>query len=106
MKKRSKPTLETRRAVVMEPHEKSAYTLMQQLYTANKERQRKRKEKLQEKRKVFRAEKEKKDAKRQQKQREERKKIFRMLGKAEQRKKKTWLRSNSKLFPQIIFPFL
>ncbi|XP_022792558.1 ribosome biogenesis protein BMS1 homolog [Stylophora pistillata] len=89
MKKRSKPTLETRRAVVMEPHEKSAYTLMQQLYTANKEKQRKRKEKLQEKRKVFRAEKEKKDAKRQQKQREERKKIFRMLGKAEQRKKKT-----------------
>ncbi|RMX48626.1 hypothetical protein pdam_00008008 [Pocillopora damicornis] len=76
MKKRTKPTLETKRAVVMEPHEK-------------KEKQRKRKEKLQEKRKVFRAEQEKKDAKRQQKQREERKKIFRMLGKAEQRKKKT-----------------
>lgn len=89
MKKRTKPTLETKRAVVMEPHEKKAFTLMKQLYTANKEKQRKRKEKLQEKRKVFRAEQEKKDAKRQQKQREERKKIFRMLGKAEQRKKKT-----------------
>ncbi|KAJ7351820.1 Glycoside hydrolase 2 (Mannanase, beta-galactosidase) [Desmophyllum pertusum] len=75
MKKRTKPSLETKRAVVMEPHEKSAFTLMQQLYTANKEKQRKRKEKFQEKRNVYRSEQEKKDVKRQQKQREERKKL-------------------------------
>lgn len=62
---------------------------MQQLYTANKEKQRKRKDKLQERRNVFRAEQEKKDVKRLQKQREERKKIFRMMGRAEQRKRKT-----------------
>lgn len=66
-----------------------AFTLMQQLYTANKDKQRKRKEKFQEKRNVYRAEQEKTNLKRLQKQREERKKIFRMLGKAEQRKKKT-----------------
>jgi len=89
MKKRTKPTLETKRAVVMEPREKLAFTLMQQLLTANKEKQRKRKEKLQERRKVFRAEQEKKNVKRLQKQREERKKIFRMMGQAEKRKKKT-----------------
>ena len=63
---------------------------MQQLYTANKEKQRRRKEKLQERRNVFRAEQEKKNVKRLQKQREERKKIFRMMGQAEKRKKRTW----------------
>ena len=62
---------------------------MQQLYTANKEKLRKRKAKLQERRNVFHAEQEKKNVKRLQKQREERKKIFRMMGRAEQRKKKT-----------------
>lgn len=89
MKKRTKPSLETKRAVVMEPHEKSAFTLMQQLYTANKEKLRKRKVKQQERRNVFHAEQEKKNVKRLQKQREERKKIFRMMGLAEKRKKKT-----------------
>ena len=66
-----------------------AFTLMQQLYTANKEKLRKRKAKLQERRNVFHAEQEKKNVKRLQKQREERKKIFRMMGRAEQRKRKT-----------------
>lgn len=63
---------------------------MQQLYTANKEKQRRRKEKIQERRNVFRAEQEEKNVKRLQKQREERKKIFRMMGQAEKRKKRTW----------------
>ena len=59
---------------------------MQQLYTANKEKLRKRKEKMAEKRAAYLKEKAKQDAKRNAKQKENRKKIFRMLGQAEKRK--------------------
>lgn len=86
MKKRRTPSLESKRAVVMEPKEKKVYTLMNQLYTYNKEKQRKRKEKMQEKRKVFLANKAKQDKTRAVKQKEERKRIFRMMAKEEKRK--------------------
>ncbi|XP_032236886.2 ribosome biogenesis protein BMS1 homolog isoform X2 [Nematostella vectensis] len=88
-KKRQRPSLESKRAVVMEPQEKKVYSLMQQLYTANKEKLRKRKEKLVQKRKVHRAEQAKIDSKRQTKRREERKKVFRMMAQAEKRKSRT-----------------
>ena len=64
-----------------------AYTLMKQLYTANKEKLRKRKEKMEEKRNLHRAENAKLLQKRQRHQKEERRKIFRLMGQAEKRKK-------------------
>lgn len=63
-----------------------AYTLIQQLDTANKEKLRKRKEISQAKKKAKFAQDEKKKENRLQKQKEERKKIFRMMGLAEKRK--------------------
>ncbi|XP_067045099.1 ribosome biogenesis protein BMS1 homolog [Acropora muricata] len=85
-KQRSKPTLETRQTVVMEPKEKAAYTLIQQLDTANTEKLRKRKEISRAKKTAKFAQDEKKKENRLQKQKEERKKIFRMMGLAEKRK--------------------
>lgn len=63
-----------------------AYTLIQQLDTANKEKLRKRKEISRAKKKAKLAQDEKKKENRLQKQKEERKKIFRMMGLAEKRK--------------------
>jgi ribosome biogenesis protein BMS1 len=65
-----------------------AYTLMQQLYTANKEKLRKRKEKMSQKRTAYLKQKAKDEAKKNARQRENRKKIFRMLGQAEKRKQR------------------
>jgi ribosome biogenesis protein BMS1 len=48
MKKQSKPTLLTRRAVVMEPEEKKIHTLIQRINTISNEKQRKKKIKNQE----------------------------------------------------------
>ena len=61
---------------------------MQQLFTANKEKLRKRKEKMSQKRSAYLKQKAKEDAKRTAKQKENRKKIFRMLGQAERRKQR------------------
>ena len=61
---------------------------MQQLYTANKEKLRKRKEKMAQKRTVYLKQKAKDEAKRNARQKENRKKIFRMLGQAEKRKQR------------------
>ena len=61
---------------------------MQQLYTANKEKLRKRKEKMAEKRTVYLKQKAKDEARRNARQKENRKKIFRMLGQAEKRKQR------------------
>lgn len=61
---------------------------MQQLYTANKEKLRKRKEKMAQKRTVYLKQKTKDEAKRNARQKENRKKIFRMLGQAEKRKQR------------------
>lgn len=59
---------------------------MQQLNTANKEKLRKRKESMAQKRNAYLKEKAKQEAKRNAKQKENRKKIYRMLGQAEKRK--------------------
>jgi ribosome biogenesis protein BMS1 len=61
---------------------------MQQLYTANKEKLRKRKEKMSQKRTAYLKQKAKDEAKKNARQRENRKKIFRMLGQAEKRKQR------------------
>jgi ribosome biogenesis protein BMS1 len=61
---------------------------MQQLYTANKEKLRKRKEKMAQKRTAYLKQKAKDEAKRNARQKENRKKIFRMLGQAEKRKQR------------------
>jgi ribosome biogenesis protein BMS1 len=61
---------------------------MQQLYTANKEKLRKRKEKMSQKRTAYLKQKAKDEARKNARQRENRKKIFRMLGQAEKRKQR------------------
>jgi ribosome biogenesis protein BMS1 len=61
---------------------------MQQLYTANKEKLRKRKAKMAQKRTAYLKQKAKDEAKRNARQKENRKKIFRMLGQAEKRKQR------------------
>ncbi|KAJ3155122.1 Glycoside hydrolase 2 (Mannanase, beta-galactosidase) [Geranomyces variabilis] len=53
LKKQSKPTLMTRRAVVMEPHEKKVTALIQALNTIHKEKARKAKEKTTAKREKY-----------------------------------------------------
>lgn len=45
MKKRGRPSLDARRAVVLEPHEKKAYNLVQNINTIFNDKQKKRKEK-------------------------------------------------------------
>lgn len=53
LKKQSKPTLEQRRAVVMEPHERKVVTLLQQLNTIKNEKAKKRDAAAKEKRKEY-----------------------------------------------------
>ncbi|KAI5067058.1 hypothetical protein GOP47_0017586 [Adiantum capillus-veneris] len=52
-KKRSQPTLESRRAVVLEPNERKIHTLVQQLNTIRNEKVKKRKEQNEKRRKVY-----------------------------------------------------
>ncbi|ELR25452.1 Ribosome biogenesis protein [Acanthamoeba castellanii str. Neff] len=87
-KKRSKPTLGTKRKVVMEPHEKKVHTLLQQLNTMKNDQTKNMKLKKAEKRKKYLVEKKKEDAKLKEKQQEQKKRFFRTKSKLEERMKK------------------
>lgn len=76
-KKQKQPTLEARRAVVLEPHERKIYTLVQQLNTIRNEKVRKRKETDQKRRKLFEAKKAKDDELSKKRKREEIRNRFR-----------------------------
>eukprot|EP00794_Sanderia_malayensis_P010984 gene10984-12147_t len=95
MKKQKGKTLEHRRAVVMEPGERKAYTLMKELFTIRNEKQEKRKETLDKKRKEFKKKLAKDNLRRDAKIKEQRKKIFKKLGQEEKRKQKLGKFSNS-----------
>ncbi|CAA7026396.1 unnamed protein product [Microthlaspi erraticum] len=74
---RKKPTLESRRAVVMEPDERKAHAIIQHYKLMNKHKMKKRKDKEQEKRKVYEAEKAKSDEIAKKRNREERRDRYR-----------------------------
>lgn len=70
-KKRSQPTLEARRAVVLEPHERKVHTLVQQLNTIRNEKVKKRKEQHDKRRKVYEMKKAKEEEASKKRRREE-----------------------------------
>ncbi|BBN03124.1 ribosome biogenesis protein BMS1 [Marchantia polymorpha subsp. ruderalis] len=75
--KRKEKTLETKRAVVMEPHERKLHTLVQQLNTIRKEKAKKRKESNTKRREVHELKKAKEEQISKLHQREERRKRYR-----------------------------
>ena len=83
--KRSNKLLSSKRAVVLEPWEKRALTLLQQLTTLHRERQKRRKEKAKESKRKLQAAQAQEDAKREKKTRELRREFYRERGRAEQR---------------------
>ena len=89
MEKRKGKSLASKRAVVLEPHEKRVLSLMQQLATIHRDKARQRRLKQQEKHKVFRAEKTKEAAKRSVKTREIKRVFYRQLGKLKAKRQKT-----------------
>ncbi|URE32774.1 Ribosome biogenesis protein BMS1, partial [Musa troglodytarum] len=74
---RKQPSLESRRAVVMEPHERKVHALVQHLQQIKNEKMRKRKLKEQEKKKAYEAEKMKQEQLSRKRQREERRERYR-----------------------------
>ncbi|CAH8391677.1 unnamed protein product [Eruca vesicaria subsp. sativa] len=74
---RRRPSLDARRAVVMEPRERKAFAIVQQLKLMNKVKMSKRKAKEQEKRKVYEAEKDKKEVISKKRNRDERRERYR-----------------------------
>ncbi|TPX62266.1 hypothetical protein PhCBS80983_g00497 [Powellomyces hirtus] len=81
LKKQSKPSLMTRRAVVLEPHEKKVASLIQALNTIHKDKERKRKEKVTEKRAKYLKKKEADEATTAGKKKEKMKEFYRDEGK-------------------------
>ncbi|KAH7296503.1 hypothetical protein KP509_26G025800 [Ceratopteris richardii] len=81
LKKRSKPTLESRRAVVLEPNERKIHTLVQQLNTIRNEKVKKRKEQNEKRRKIFEMKKAKEDELSKKRRREEIRERFREAAK-------------------------
>lgn len=86
--KRKGKSLSSRRAVVLEPHEKRVVTLMQQLATIQGARVRQRREKEKAWRRALAARREKEEAKRKQKTRELKGEFYRELAKAQHKTKK------------------
>ncbi|CAG8782109.1 24859_t:CDS:10 [Gigaspora margarita] len=78
LKKQSKPMYTQKRAVVLEPQEKKVYTLMQQIQTLKKEKDRKRKIKQSERREVYTKKSAKLEALLAEKEKRDRKEYFRM----------------------------
>ena len=76
-------SLAVKRAVVLEPHEKRALTLLQQLATLHRDKAHRRRERQQQKHKQFLAQRAKEEAKRDKKTRELRQDFYRERGKAE-----------------------
>ncbi|CAG8674507.1 11196_t:CDS:10, partial [Racocetra fulgida] len=85
LKKRTRPTYMQKRAVVLEPQEKKIYTLMQQIQTLKKEKDRKRKVKQSERREVHDKKSAKQEALLAEKEKRERKEYFRKEGLAQKR---------------------
>ncbi|KXZ47518.1 hypothetical protein GPECTOR_34g677 [Gonium pectorale] len=83
---RKRKTLEQKRAVVMEPGEKKAYTLLQQLNAIRNEKARKRREQSGRRREQYSKKQEAQEEWRSKYNKEERKKRYREAGKAEKRK--------------------
>lgn len=75
-----------RRAVVLEPEEKKVYTLMQQIQTIKKEKDRKRKGKQAERKAMHAQKVAKEDAKRLENEKKRRKEFFRKEGLAEKKR--------------------
>ncbi|PIN24705.1 GTP-binding protein AARP2 involved in 40S ribosome biogenesis [Handroanthus impetiginosus] len=88
--KRRRPSLESRRAVVMEPHERKVHALVQHLQLIRHEKIKKRKLKEEEKKKALEAERAKEEQLSKKRQREERRGRYR-----EQEKLKKKMRRNS-----------
>ncbi|CAG8542928.1 34368_t:CDS:10 [Racocetra persica] len=84
-KKLSRPTYMQKRAVILEPQEKKIYTLMQQIQTLKKEKDRKRKVKQSERREVHAKKSAKQEALLAEKEKRERKDYFRKEGLAQKR---------------------
>lgn len=87
---RNRPLLETRRAVVMEPHERKVHTLVQHLQLIKHEKMKKRKLKEDAKRKTLEVERAKEEQVSKKRQREERRERYR-----EQDKLKKKIRRNT-----------
>ncbi|CAL9776169.1 unnamed protein product [Musa acuminata subsp. burmannicoides] len=85
---RKRPSLESRRAVVMEPHERKVHALVQHLQQIKNEKMRKRKTKEQEKKKAYEAEKMKQEQLSKKRQREERKERYRREDKHKRTRRK------------------
>jgi len=88
LKKRSAPTLGTKRQVVMEPHERKVQALLQQLNTIKHAQARTDKQKKVEKKKRHAVEKKEKDARLKEKQQQQKKRFFRTKSKMEGRMNK------------------
>ncbi len=86
--KQTGKSLATKRAVVLEPHEKRVLTLMQQLATLHRDKAKKRQAKQEARHKAHLALKAKEDVLRTKKTKELKKEFYRELGKAEQKMKK------------------
>lgn len=80
MKPQNRPTYLQKRAVVMEPEERRAVALLQQIRALRKDQIAKRKEKKKEKREVRKRKMEKEEAKKGEKEKEKRKEVMKMLG--------------------------
>lgn len=78
----------SKRAVVLEPHERRALTLMQQLATLHREKARQRRQQQEAKHKAHIAQREREEKKGTQKIRELKRKFYQEVGKAQQRTKK------------------
>lgn len=83
--KRTSKSLSSKRAVVLEPHEKKALTLLQQLATLHRDKARRRREKAEESQRKRRAVQAREDAKREKKTRELRREFYRERGRADQK---------------------
>lgn len=86
--KRSRKTYETKRAVVLDGHEKQVYALMQRANTIRNDKVEKAQAKKQQQLAVLVKRRQKEDAVREAKAREDRKKIFRAISQQQQRREK------------------
>jgi ribosome biogenesis protein BMS1 len=76
----SKPTYIQKRAVILEPEEKKAVALLQQIRALRKDQVARRREKQQERKSVYRKKVEKEEAKQSEKEREKRKEYMKLAG--------------------------
>ena len=87
-KKRERPDLLSRRAVVMEPKEKEVYKLMLQINTLKKEKEKKRMDKQMERRKAVQVRKMKENEKYLEKKKEVKAEFYKKMGQRENMRKR------------------